>query len=101
MSDDLLGKVAQLLSEPPTLDVRRPRTKISTGGPIGLALTVFGMATRMVCEASYSAAVEDWALRRARLRELEHLISSDALDDAGREAMRGEVETLRVDGRAQ
>lgn len=98
MSDDLAAKVAQLLGEPRPPDVRVPRKELSIGGPVGLALTVFGVAKDLVAEVNYIEAVNDWEQRQARLRELEDLLSSGVVIDAGREALRAEVETLRLRG---
>lgn len=99
MSDGLLAKVTQLLAEPPPTPVRRVPREIETRGPIGLALTVFRAARDLVAELNYRTAVNDWEDRQARLREFGDLFSAGLVNDAARrEAVRAEMETLRLEG---
>jgi hypothetical protein len=100
VTDDLPAKVAQLLGEPHPPDLRLgPRRIRRTDAPIGLALTVFGVARDLVAEANHAEAVSDWEQRQARLGEMQDVLSS--VNDACREAIRAEVESLRMQGRAR
>lgn len=102
MTDDLPAKVAQLLGEPHPPDLRLgPRRIRRTDAPIGLALTVFGVARDLVAEANHAEAVSDWEQRQARLGEMQDVLSSGVVNDACREAIRAEVESLRMQGRAR
>ncbi|WP_133058048.1 hypothetical protein [Mycolicibacterium vulneris] len=101
MIDDLTAKVAQLLAEPPPRPVRGVQKETATRGPIGLAITVFRAARDLVAEINYVEAVNDWEQRQARLRELDVLLSSGVVNAAGREALRDEVESLRLSGFAR
>ncbi|MDV6979143.1 hypothetical protein [Mycobacterium intracellulare] len=99
MSDDLLAKVSQLLAELPPTPVRRVRREIEPRGPIGLAVTVFRAATDLVAELNYRTAMNDWEDRQARLREFDDLLSAGLVNDATRrEAVRAEIEALRLNG---
>jgi hypothetical protein len=99
--DNLAGKVAQLLSERRPRPARRPKGCEFSASPLGRAQVVLRLAQDLVIEAHYVAAEADWEQRHCRLRGLQDELSAGVVVGARREALRAEVENLRVRGWAR
>ena len=98
--DDMVEKVAQLLSEPrPRRLGGRPNRQFSAS-PLGRAQAMLCLAQDLVAEAAYGAAATDWEERHARLRGLQDELRASMVG-ARRETLRAEVENLRMRGWAR
>ena len=99
--DNLAGKVVQLLGEPRPRAAQRPKDRQFSASPLGRARAMLCLAQDVVNEADYAAAEADWEERHARLRGLQDELSAMVVGGAHRDALRAEVENLRVRGWAR
>ena len=99
--DNLAEKVAQLLGEPRPRPVARLKDRQFSASPPGRAQAMLCLAKDLVAEADYVAAAADWEERHARLRGLQNELSAVVVGGACRDALRAEVENLRVRGWAR
>ena len=102
MTDDkLAAKVTQLLSEPRPRAAQRPKAREFSASPLDRAQAVLCLANDLVTEADYVAAAADWEQRHSRLRGWQDELSAGVVVGARREALRADVENLRVRGWAR
>ena len=100
--DNLLGKVAELLSEPRPRRLPRPEPDQEfSSSPPGRAQAMLCLAGDLVAKADYVGAVPDWEQRHARLRVLRDTLSAGGAAGARREMLAAEVGGLRLRGRCR